>query len=330
MGIYLSKRGRKHWYYGIREGRRTLWKSTGCTIKADAVQFIRSTSSLNTPKSRLREFIEAFLAWGVSNYSPASMYMYRAYLKQFERLVGDPLLTEISPYHADRYKQIRLKSVSPASVHIEMRTLKAALNVALRWKLIQENPFKAVSLPKVPQKAPLHFTREDFEKILDHLEHGWMKDLVILALMTGLRRGELMALESKDVDLERRLLFVRNKESFKTKTGKERILPLNGIAVEILQRRTAELGGGKLFPFTANYAYHKFYRACKLAGVPHTRFHSLRHTFATWLVERGISIREVQKLLGHSRITTTEIYEHALPRRESVECLLLGVGEGVD
>ncbi len=149
------------------------------------------------------------------------------------------------------------------------------------------------------------------------------KDLVLLAVGTGLRLGELAALRWSAVDFETGFLTVRSGEGFRTKSGHERAVPLAGDAQEVLLRLSSEreddldgpvvtYGDGR--PIVAKYASKRFKRYVRLAKLPEQiRFHSLRHTCASWLVMRGVPLLIVQQILGHSSIQVTERYAHLAP-----------------
>jgi site-specific recombinase XerD len=116
------------------------------------------------------------------------------------------------------------------------------------------------------------------------------------------------------------VIHIQSNASFKTKQGKKRVLPLNDTALYIVESRhgkdTSEyvftLNGKKVFD---GWLSHAFKRAVRSANLENGRlhFHSLRHTFATWLVQNGVSIYEVQNLLGHSSIAVTQVYAHLAP-----------------
>jgi integrase len=209
-----------------------------------------------------------------------------------------------------------MKAVSPVSVNIELRTLRAALYTALRWGLMAENPFKKVPLVHIPEQQPTYLSKEEFQTLLSVVREPWLREIFLIAVCTGLRRGELLNLTWKDVDFQRRLLNIQSGENFKTKAGKRRSVPMSQVVCQLLLARAQRSFDG--FVFTVNgrrvveyFVSHRFKACVRAAGLNEKlHFHSLRHTFATWLVQNGVNIYEVQKLLGHSNISVTQIYSH--------------------
>jgi integrase len=213
----------------------------------------------------------------------------------------------------------RLRTVCPTTLNIELRTLRSAFNTAIRWKMISESPFKGVSLVRVPEKQPIYLSKLEFQKLLAEIKGQWFKDLIVVAVYTGLRRGELLNLKWTDIDLSRKLIFIQSSGTHRTKFGKRRTLPMSDNVVQVLGRRFLNRktefifwNGGKRY--LDNSVSHKFKLAVRKAGInPDVHFHSLRHTFASWLVQEGVSLYEVQKLLGHSDIIVTQVYSHIHP-----------------
>ena len=228
-------------------------------------------------------------------------------------------MVDITPRDADLFRTIRSQEVSPVSVNIDLRTLKASFSTAVRWKMLPESPFKGTKLLRIPERPPRYFTKEEFEQLVSVIREQWFKEFVIVAVLTGLRRGELINLRWKNVDLGRRMLLVQSSESFQTKAGKMRVVPLNPIVCHILATRSSQASGDFVFTYRGskvldNLVTHKFRRYVRAAGLDlGLHFHSLRHTFASWLVQARVSIYEVQKLLGHSNVTVTQIYSHLSP-----------------
>jgi integrase len=145
-----------------------------------------------------------------------------------------------------------------------------------------------------------------------------INQIIIFAGMTGLRRSEIVNLRWEDVDLARKLIMVRNTESFVTKTGKMRTVPLNSTVFELLKNmpKSSEYvfpgdRGGRYNPNFLTERFREIVRENQLDH--HLHFHSLRHTFASFLVSKGVSLYHVQKLLGHSNPRITQIYSHLSP-----------------
>jgi len=211
----------------------------------------------------------------------------------------------------------KLKAVS---VNIELRALKAAFNVARRWKLIAENPCAEVSAIPAPDEPPIFFNTLDFEKLLATIHQGWLREMVVFAVLTGLRRGELCNLKWQDVNFATKVVQIHSSATFKTKQGKRRVVALNSAASLILQSRKHQspsdyvftLNGRKIRDEHAGRLFKRAVRAAKLSD-QRLHFHSLRHTFASWLVQNGASLYQVQKLLGHSNPRITQVYAHLQP-----------------
>jgi integrase len=215
-----------------------------------------------------------------------------------------------------------LEKHSPVTVNVELRTLRTAFNVAVRWELIDKNPFSKVQMASVPEAPPSYFTKEDFQKLLAMIAEEWLRDIVIFTVLTGLRRGEVVNLRWDQVNFDRKLIHIRSSPNFQTKTGKNRVVPLNEAAFQILSRRKREETSDYVFsinrePISGSWVSHRFLECLVDAGLGDTNlhFHSLRHTFASWLVQDGVSLYEVQKLLGHSSIAVTQVYSHLQPEQ---------------
>ena len=151
-----------------------------------------------------------------------------------------------------------------------------------------------------------------------------LKSILTVALNTGLRRGELLNLKWNQIDFKARMLRVE-----KTKSGKMRHIPINDILFNELSRLKSENGQNSYLFFNPEtgkpYLDMKtgFKGACRRAGIKGLRFHDLRHTFATRLIQAGVDIVTVQNLLGHHSVTVTQRYTHSNDeqKRKAVELL---------
>jgi site-specific recombinase XerD len=207
------------------------------------------------------------------------------------------------------------------------RNLRAAFNKALEWKYLKENYFLKVKLPRRQRLNPSFISEEELKIITAHVEVSIVKDFVTAAFYTGMRLNELVNLTWKNVDLNGKLITVGD-ENFETKGKNQRYIPISDEVLNILKNLLPEppfvmsinskgfnegfvfckRGGEK---FTGDYFSKRFKRACKAAGMDKgIHFHTLRHSFASNLAQRGVSLYTIKELLGHTSISTTEIYSH--------------------
>jgi integrase len=193
------------------------------------------------------------------------------------------------------------------------------MNTGVRWKLMETNPFAHLQQVGVPERQPAYFSKAEFQTLLNAIREQWLRDLVVFAAMTGMRRGEITNLRWSDVDVQRKLISIQSNPTFKTKQGKKRVVPMSDLVFNQLSAKTSRatceyvfhIGGRKI---NDDHAGKKLRAYVDEAGLnPKLHFHSLRHTFASWLVQDGVSLYEVQKLLGHSNIAITQVYSHLQP-----------------
>jgi len=227
-------------------------------------------------------------------------------LKVLKEFFGDRPLEEITPQLVEQFRARRLElGNAKATVNRYVAQLKRMFSLAVEWGYAKSNPAQ-----RVRQFSEYEFIKE---RILTPTEeaallrecHGQLKPLVIAALNTGMRRGELLALRWEDIDLRRGLIWVK-----KSKSGKQRAVPINQTLRAILRELPSfDRRQGPVFePVNTQACFEK---ARAGAGMPELRFHDLRHTFATRLVDRGVDIITIQKLLGHSTVVITQRYTHA-------------------
>jgi integrase len=265
-------------------------------------------------------------------------------------------LDNLSAFSIERWRTQRLETgARPATVNRDLNALRGCLSHAVRTKAIARHPMADVKAQKVDGRAAVRFlsaeeatrlhaalaARDDARRQERTTANAWrqargyppypeigtfsdhLTPLVVLALHTGLRRGELFGLRWADVALSQRRLMVRGDGA---KSGQTRHVPLNREALRVLttwqQDRHAvhspEAASSDLvFPSSAGGPLDNVQTAwegvLKAAGITAFRFHDLRHTFASWLVQAGVDLNQVRELLGHASLTMTLRYAHLAP-----------------
>jgi site-specific recombinase XerD len=316
---YLMKRG-AYYQIGWVEGDRRKWRTTKCTTKSEALVFLKSFETQNEKKVeplRLSQFTELFRTRINGTIRKSTLRPYLASLKSFESVISDKLMSEYNVDDIENYKQKRLQSISPTTLNIELRSLKSTFNSAVKWELLKENPFRKVSVLKIPQRPPIYLTKEDFKKLISVVKEPLLRDVFLFAVLTGFRKGEMLNLKWSGVDLQKRQVTIENSEGFTTKSGKSRTIPLNDAVFDMLSKRNAERNRceyvfhRKGYKLNDLYLTHRFKKYVVDLGLnPQLHLHSCRHTAASWLVDAGVSLYIVQNILGHANIATTQIYSH--------------------
>ena len=257
----------------------------------------------------------------------------KSLLAHLKKVFSGLTLNVITPRMITEYKTTRLsKGAFPASVRNELRLLSHAFNVAMKqWEWVKDNPVSKVSFKELKSgMIDRWLTAEEEGKLLKAVEgklYGQLKDIAILALNTGMSQEEIIKLQWQKVDLFRKTITTTRK-----KTSRTRTIPINNTVFELLKQRmkVRPLNGCDYVFFNgagnmidAGKLKATFIDAVKKSGIQNFRFHDLRHTFATRLVQRGVDLYKVSKLLGHADISTTQRYAHHYPEslRDGVEVL---------
>ena len=324
LRLSLIRRSNGIYYIAWYENDKRRYRTTNCTVKSQALQRLKEFDATHTSKQSpvlLSTFVAEFIKFAQSGYSPKTLDIFNRTLKQFQSAVGENLLlTEISAQHLDRYMAERLQQVKPVSVHVEMRAIRAALTKAVSWGMLQRSPFRKENLPRVPETAPAFLAKPDFQLLLDTIKETWLREMIVFAVLTGMRRGEILAMQWSQVDLVNRLICIETTSAFRTKQGKRRTIPINETLTAMLNAHVGRDTSAHVFHLAGNrisedYVTHKFKRYLRAAKLnENLHFHSLRHSCASWLAQEGISIFLISKLLGHSSVGTTEkFYAHLHP-----------------
>lgn len=209
------------------------------------------------------------------------------------------------------YRDERLKCVAPATVVRELNTISHAIDIATReWDLwLRRNPVKLVRRPPVPRGRKRRLKEGEEQRLLVACDLGrtpLLKPLIILAIETAMRRGELLGLSWEHVDLK---LCVAHLPL--TKNGDGRDVPLSRRAIQTLQQlRIDGVKHERVFPMTGNAVRLAFEHLRVRAGLSDFHFHDFRHEAISRLFEKGLSIVEVASISGHREFKMLQIYTH--------------------
>ena len=245
---------------------------------------------------------------------PSNAHIYERSLRILLEQIGNLPLSALTLEHIDTYITKRAQGHSPVTVNMEIRALQTAFRLAVKWKLLTENPFAEAEQLEEPDTLPLFMTKDDLDTYLKAVPYTWFKELVCFAVGTGMRQGEIVNLTWSQIDFDRRLIYVESNEYYRTKTNKKRTVPMSDAVFLLLQGKALRPHQDLVFTqrgraIVKDYAGHLFKKClAKTALNPKLHFHSLRHTHATLLVQAGVPIYAVSKLLGHSGVRVTERY----------------------
>ena len=361
MKGHIRERSPGHWaiVLDVRDGetgkRKRRWHSFTGAKRAAQIECARLIAHLSgggyvePARTTLAEFLERWLEHVKTQVSPRSHERYcELARKNIVPLLGTTALSKLQPAAiSSAYakalaggRRKRSGGLAPRTVHHMHRILRQALQQAVRWQILVRNPADLVKPPRVERAKSTTLSAEQAAQLLGALAHSRVYWPTLVALATGMRRGEVLALRWQHVDLERGVLeVVESIEETKTslrfkppKNGKTRAITLPAFAVAELRRLKLEqaqellrLGirqtGATLVcgradgevhkPLALTYEFARFVR--QLKDLPQVRFHDLRHSHATQLLASGVHPKIAQERLGHSSVgITLDLYSHAV------------------
>lgn len=246
---------------------------------------------------------------------PNTVSMYRSIVTHQLGHVGDMRLTRVSPPDIrDLLAERQREGYSGRTRRAILDVLRMMFRMAEGDQLVTGNPAELVKAPRIDAKEPVHFTAEQARRFLDAAADDALYALYAVALATGLRRGELLALTWRDVDMKSGRVTVRHGKT----AAAARVVPLPAFCVTAL--KSLDRRPGPIFPFSPSYATRHVKAICKRANmkkpdqakapppIPEVTFHQLRHTAASLMLEQGVDSLTIRGILGHTRVSTTAGY----------------------
>ena len=253
---------------------------------------------------------------------PKSIQNHTIHLRWWKNRIGYYFLSDVTAAIISQCRDELLnekiaggKKRGPATVARYMTTMSYLMNLALReWEWIEINPFTRVKKPKEPRGRVRFLYNDERERLLDACKASTNKDLypiVVLAISTGMRQGEILNLKWKDIDLQRSQLVVHE-----SKNNERRAVPIVGLAHQTLLERSKlrRIDTPYVFPDTEPkrpVRIRKAWDAVLLkAEIKNFRFHDLRHTTASYLAMNGATLAEIAEVLGHKNLQMVKRYAH--------------------
>lgn len=327
MSIYKKN---EKWYYNFMiDGARYHKAIKGCSnykdaLKAESIvkaELMRGRYELveNTCNTTLEQAIELYL-----EYSKANKKSYKLdenYCKVFVVHWGKhSRLKDLTPQKIEKFKSIMKTDHQNSTVNRYLEALSKMFNIAISNNLIKENPLKEIKKLKQNNHKIRFLTKEEekalFEVFNENKSYHYFIPIVICALQTGMRKGEILNLTWNNIDFENKFI-----ELLQTKSGKARKIPISTKLMKeltkIKETKISEYVFANPYTKTKYQFIHKgFDEAVRKANITNFRFHDLRHTAATRMTEMGIDLAVVQEILGHCDVKTTMRYAHPVPERK--------------
>lgn len=319
MSVIQKGSGNK-WYYRFQINGKEYYKACkGATNKKEALQYEAIVKAelmkgnlgiIENKKTRtFNEAVDLYLKYSETNKRSYKTDIY--YTNNFKDFFKNIDLQNITPAIIEEFKQELInKGLKNSSVNRHLEALSKMFNLCIDENYLEKNPMQKVKKMKKENHIIRFLTRVEEHILFKHLpEH--IKPIVICALKTGMRRGEILNLKWSNIDNKFSCI-----ELLQTKSGKKRKIPISKKLKEVLLKIRKENKTEYVFinqqtqePYTD--IKKAFTGAVKRAGIKKFRFHDLRHTFATRLIEQGVDIVVVKELLGHADIKTTMQYVHS-------------------
>ncbi|WP_042683150.1 site-specific integrase [Anaerosalibacter massiliensis] len=364
MAGSIEKRGKNKYRLTVSMGsgknRKRYRRTVECKNKTQAskelakfVAEIEGNNFIEPSKITFEMFSQKWIEdYAKLNLSPKTVFNYQSMLEcNIFPMLGGMKLSEINPIHIlGLYKCLKERELSDSYIMIHHILLKQLFESALGWKMINENPLINVKPPKTQKKEASFYNKEEAQQLVKALKHEPVKyqAIILIAMMGGLRKGEVLGLRWEDVDFKNNLIHIKKATQYlpdkgthekPTKTPSSiRTIALPQMIIDILkeheknekekERICAELWKGEGFVFTQkdgslinpNIPTQWFGRFLERNNLKKITFHELRHTGASLLRDsKKLTIEELSKWLGHSNVSTTmDIYVHPFKKTEEV------------
>lgn len=314
--VYL--RG-KTWTINYTAGGRRVREAIGPSRKlAEMVLKKRVTEAIenrwfdkrnvgNTPFS---EFVELYITRHIGLLKSAKTERDRVLFWQREfgnRPIGQITRAELQDWQA-RKRQVN----KPATVNRIMCRLRHMFNKAVEWELLDESPMERLKFLPENNARLRYLSMDECGRLLEACIVPHMRAMVVLALHTGMRRGEILNLQWGDLDFSSGHVVIRD-----SKNGEPRHIPMDSAVRELLSGYTLTSGSSHVFPSASGgrlSTIQKAFRNARIrAGMSDLHFHDLRHTFASQWMMAGGDLYVLKDILGHKSIAMTQRYAHLSP-----------------
>ncbi|WP_137686224.1 site-specific integrase [Thermosporothrix hazakensis] len=347
--MYYDK-DRDRWIVAISHapGRRKKYsfktRSEAIKKKNELLRELEMGMLATGPQRKLGEYIEDWIDNVHKDKLRVSSYVkYKKLIKYIVKELGHVSIQKLSPEQVQRfYAKMSREGLSSKTVHSIHGVLHLALENAVRWGYVARNVCDLVSPPRIVSREAVTLTLEQAHALFEKAKEYRLEVLLVMAVVTGMRRGELLGLRWADIDFANSILSVRRTVDYiahygyvetepKTKASRRQIaLPsfllrmLQEHRVKQLEQRLKQGDKWKdqdlVFPnlqggyYSSRYLLKVFQKILQDAKLPHMHFHDLRHSAATLLLSMGVNMKVIQALLGHSNVSITlGLYSHLLP-----------------
>lgn len=313
-----------HYRIGSKQKMKTIGKTDKRTAQKALIKFEADLAKqdfeiLERTQVCLNEFTEEYLTFAETGKANSTFTREKQILKLFSEHFGDVYLTNLTVKEIEEYRLMRTALVSPETVNLEFRHLKAIFNRALSFGYIARNPFAKIKPYRVPESdLPRFLELEEIEVVRSHFKGSQFESLVDFYLLTGARLREPLSLSWEDVDLNRNFLRIK---SIHTKSKKHRLISFkDDQQLEDLLKNLPKRNDDLLFgprdgktQWTPWWVSRKISLELTKIGFSWASCHTFRHTFISHLVMQGVPLLTVKELVGHSDIKTTLRYAHLAP-----------------
>ncbi len=324
--MFLTKDASSPYYQIVYfvDGKRTK-KSTKKSSKAEAEKFMLTFRPEETKEEKrhvitLSNFHKEYSEYILSSKSKSYLSSVNLSFKMLIDFTGDIMLSRLDVRTLDKFV-ITTFTRTKRGASLYYRTLKAAFTKAISWNYLSVNPFKKIKVPKISKTFPVFISFSELQAILSNTKYDFLRNLFTTAFYTGMRRSELINMKWNWIDFEQNIINVQCSDTFTTKSKKERIIPISPTLMALLANQLPKvieidknnfvftrIPGIKL---TDDFVTKQFKISVRAGGLDDKiHFHTLRHSFASMLVQRGVSLYVVKELLGHEDLSTTQIYSH--------------------
>jgi integrase len=299
-------------------------------VDVQAVRKHDRTKTKYSKLSTLRFFLEEkYAPWLKSRNPKTAEKTIKAFESSFPTLM-DYQMSDINAWEIEKWRNKRLSDgVKPATTNRQINTIKGCLSRAVEWGAIDSHDLNKVKTLTVDNSKVRYLSKDEEARLRENLhasDTDFLEVIVILALNTGMRKGELLSLDWNHVNFDNKILTVDFQNA---KSGNTRHLPLNTQAYNALKQWQQETDGiGFVFKDKNNAQLKDFpYIWGALldeAQITNFRFHDLRHHFASKLVMASVDLNTVRELLGHSDLKMTLRYAHLAPEHKAAAVNLIG------